>query len=156
MHTIITTNWQTHSHPLSDVRTQVFIEEQRVPISDEWDGMDEAAIHFLVQHENQVIGCARLLVDELNHQKHFHIGRVAVLKPFRTQGVGQQLMEFILAYCVKTAPYPIYLHAQIERQAFYERLGFVAQGKEFIDAGIPHIAMHWHPIEENSGVNRNG
>lgn len=148
MHTIIMTDWQTHTKQLSAIRIEVFVEEQQVPIEEEWDGLDEAAIHFLVQDKREAIGCARLLIDELNHQKHFHIGRVAVLKPFRASGIGQQLMEFILNYCWNTAPYPIYLHAQIERRAFYERLGFIAQGDEFMDAGIPHITMYWqsqHP-----------
>ncbi len=143
MHTIIMTDWQTHSRQLSAIRAEVFIEEQQVPIEDEWDGLDETAIHFQVQNEYQPIGCARLLIDELNHQKHFHIGRVAVLKPFRAAGVGRELMEFILSYCLKVAPYPIYLHAQIERRAFYERVGFIARGDEFVDAGIPHITMYW-------------
>lgn len=147
MHTIIITDWKTHSQALSRIRFHVFIEEQQVPVEDEWDGLDETAIHFLVQTNNQTIGCARLLIDTLNHQTHFHIGRVAIAKPFRAQGIGQQLMEFILDYCAKTAPYPIYLHAQIERRAFYERLGFVAQGAEFMDAGIPHITMYWQSQE---------
>ncbi|PUA27085.1 MAG: GNAT family N-acetyltransferase [Cellvibrio sp. 79] len=143
MHTIITTDWKTHSRQLSAIRTDVFVKEQQVPTEDEWDGLDETAIHFLVQDEHQSIGCARLLIDELNYQKHFHIGRVAILKPFRGAGIGQLLMKFVLSYCAKRAPYPVYLHAQIERRAFYERLGFIAQGDEFMDAGIPHITMYW-------------
>jgi predicted GNAT family N-acyltransferase len=143
MHKIIVTNWPTHSHELAHIRTEVFIKEQQVPLQDEWDGKDETATHFLVQSDTQAIGCARLLVDELNQIQHFHIGRVAMLRPFRAQGIGQQLMNFILAHCAKTAPYPIYLHAQINRQAFYEHLGFISQGPEFLDAGIPHISMFY-------------
>lgn len=146
MYRIIVTNWQTHSHELANIRSEVFLKEQQVPLDDEWDGKDETATHFLVQSDTQAIGCARLLVDELGHKKYFHIGRVALLRPFRAQGLGQQLMEFILAYCAQTAPWPIYLHAQTERRAFYERLGFVARGDEFMDAGIPHISMFF-PVE---------
>lgn len=151
MHKIITTTWHTHSTALSDIRTRVFIEEQRVPVNDEWDGLDETAVHFLMQYQGQAIGCARLLIEEYGGEKYFHIGRVALLKAFRAQGLGYQMMEFILDYCRATAPYPIYLHAQIERRTFYERLGFVARGLEFIDAGIPHIAMYWQPTERNHG-----
>lgn len=147
MPSVIMTNWQIHAQLLAHIRRQVFIEEQQVPVADEWDGLDETAIHFLVQDEHQAIGCARLLIDEINHQKHFHIGRVAVVKPFRAHGIGQQLMAFILDYCIKTAPYPVYLHAQTERRAFYERLGFVVKGQAFMDAGIPHITMFWQPAE---------
>lgn len=33
------------------------------------------------------------------------------------------------------------LHAQTHALGFYERLGYVAYGPEFPDAGIPHRAM---------------
>lgn len=145
MPNIIITDWKTHANELSHIRREVFLKEQQVPVEDEWDGKDETAIHFLVQNASNAIGSARLLIDELNQQQHFHIGRVAVLKPFRAQGIGQQLMEFILTYCAKAAPYQIYLHAQTERRTFYERLGFVAQGDVFMDAGIPHISMFLQP-----------
>lgn len=147
MHSIITTNWQTHSQALAQIRIQVFIEEQQVPVADEWDGLDETATHFLVHQNNQTIGCARLLIDMHKGIPHFHIGRVALLKPYRAQGIGQTLMEFILDFCKTRATHPIYLHAQTDRQAFYERLGFIAQGDVFMDAGIPHITMYWQTAE---------
>ena len=34
-----------------------------------------------------------------------------------------------------------FLHAQIRAEAFYARLGFVAEGGVFEDAGIPHRCM---------------
>lgn len=151
MQAIIKTDWQTHSRELSQIRQQVFIVEQQVPVEDEWDALDEAAIHFLVIQGGQAIGCARLLIEEIHHQPHFHIGRVALLKPFRNQGHGQALMKFVLAYCTAHAPHSIYLHAQVDRQAFYERLGFVAQGNIFMDAGIPHITMYWQSVEQLHG-----
>lgn len=147
MYSIITTNWQIHSHTLAQIRTQVFIEEQQVPVTDEWDGLDETATHFLVQQNNLPIGCARLFIDTHHGKTHFHIGRVAILKPYRALGIGQALMDFILRFCSNQAAYPIYLHAQTERQAFYERLGFIARGDVFMDAGIPHITMYWQTTE---------
>ncbi len=147
MHSIIATNWQTHSQILAQIRFQVFIEEQQVPVADEWDGLDETAVHFLAQQNNLPIGCARLLIDMHKGIQHFHIGRVAVLKPYRAQGIGHALMEFILRFCRAQATHPIYLHAQTDRQAFYERLGFIAQGNVFMDAGIPHITMYWQAAE---------
>ncbi len=147
MYSITTTDWQAHSHELAGIRTQVFIEEQQVPVADEWDNLDETAIHFLVLQHNQPIGCARLLIDEHKGLQHFHIGRVAVLKPYRAQGIGQALMEFVVGFCNAQANHPIYLHAQTDRKGFYERLGFIAQGDVFLDAGIPHITMYWQIAE---------
>ncbi len=147
MHSIIITDWQTHSQALAQIRIQVFIEEQQVPVAEEWDGLDETATHFLVIKDTQAIACARLLIDTHQGKVHFHIGRVAVLKPYRAQGIGHALIEFVLKFCRDKADHPVYLHAQTERQRFYEQLGFAARGVVFMDAGIPHITMHWQAAE---------
>lgn len=140
-HTITQTNWQTHREYLRHIRDVVFIQEQQVPIADEWDDKDETAIHFLVRNtEGNAIGCARLLIEE----NVLHIGRVAILHEYREQGIGRHLMQFVMAWCARHHPrFKIYLHAQTTRIAFYEHLGFVPQGDVFMDAGIPHIEM-WH------------
>lgn len=144
LHTIHPTNWQDHQTDLVKIRTEVFMQEQHVSAADEWDGLDEDAQHFLVRASTeQAVGCARLLFEEHNGKTLCHIGRVAIIKPFRDQGLGHELMAFIIEYCKKTAQEnTIYLHAQIDRRRFYEALGFVAQGDEFMDAGIPHISMY--------------
>lgn len=113
--TIIITDWRTHKTELSNIRTRVFIEEQAVPEADEWDEYDSDAIHFLVQESNvNAIGCARLLTESNPQGGYlYHIGRVAVLREFRAQGIGHQLMLFIINYCLSTEPdRKIYLHAQ--------------------------------------------
>ena len=137
------TDWQTHKADLIHIRTLVFMHEQSVSAADEWDGMDEQALHFLaLSAAGTAIGCARVLLESDNGKTRFHIGRVAILKPFRNKGIGHQLMQAIIAHCKQTAPLnQMYLHAQIERQHFYETLGFIAEGDVFMDAGIPHISM---------------
>ena len=35
----------------------------------------------------------------------------------------------------------VHLHAQSHAKAFYERHGFVAEGGEYLEAGIPHVGM---------------
>lgn len=134
------TRWVDSEKNLRPIRERVFIDEQHVPLSDEWDGKDENAIHFIVQNnQGEDLGCARLLQEE---SKLLHIGRVAVLKAFRNQGVGRQLMHAVINYCRTEFPnHKIYLHAQTQRQEFYEHLGFIASGPVFMDAGIPHIEM---------------
>lgn len=141
----LSTDWSTHSEALTQIRVGVFVDEQQVPIADEWDGKDEDAIHFLVQAaDGTAIGCARLLVEG----QLLHIGRVAVLAPWRKRGVGRKLMRSVLAYCAARYPgYHIYLHAQTSRVEFYKRLGFNIRGDEFMDAGIPHIEM-WFDHQE--------
>lgn len=144
LHTITPTNWQTHAGDLIKIRTEVFMQEQQVSATDEWDGLDEQATHFLALSATDApIGCARLLVEIEEGHTLYHIGRVAILKAFRNLGIGHHLMEVVIDHCKKTAPANrIYLHAQTERRHFYEILGFIAQGSEFMDAGIPHICMY--------------
>ena len=143
---IIKTDWHTHAAELAQIRTQVFMEEQQVSAADEWDGLDASATHFLVQQDKNAIGCARLLVETQAGKRLLHIGRVAILKPWRGQGIGHQLMQHIIQHCQQRYPGTyIYLHAQCERKNFYQVLGFKADSEEFMDAGIPHIAMHYSP-----------
>lgn len=157
-HKIIMSDWKTHQRQLMDIRTQVFMQEQAVNESDEWDGLDDQATHFLVVTADEnandfAIGCARLL-NEHNDQgaPRFHIGRVALLEAYRGCGIGSQLMTFIIQYCRTAASErEIYLHAQTERQGFYQRLGFIARGEEFMDAGIPHITMYFHQEGNQNG-----
>lgn len=142
---ILITDWNTHREALSLIRTLVFMDEQQVPAADEWDGLDDTAIHFLLTENNhQPLGCARLLVEKKTSSTWFHIGRVAILKSSRGKGLGTALMRFVIQHCRDLAPANrIYLHAQCERRDFYQALGFIAEGEEFMDAGIPHISMYY-------------
>jgi predicted GNAT family N-acyltransferase len=142
-YTIIPTHWQQHHQLLKKIREQVFIQEQQVPVADEWDAKDDTAIHFLVNTDaGKAVACARLLLESDGHQNLCHIGRVAVLADYREQGIGRTLMVTIINYCKNAhLDYKIYLHAQTTRQRFYEHLGFAARGAVFMDAGIPHIEM---------------
>ncbi len=138
-----TAHWRTSQDALCMIRRVVFIEEQHVDVADEWDDKDETAIHFLVETtQQQAVACARLLIGG----DLYHIGRVAVLKEYRNQKIGRQLMQFILDWCHQQNPEnKIYLHAQTSRVEFYEYLGFVTEGEVFLDAGIDHIEMWYKP-----------
>lgn len=134
-------DWAQDKHWLQDIRTRVFVQEQHVSQAEEWDGLDESALHFLVWVDNKPVGCARLLLEDSPVPARFHIGRVAILAEYRGRGLGQQLMQAVLAYCQPLKPWPIYLGAQSDKTGFYAQLGFQIRGEEFMDAGIPHRHM---------------
>ena len=115
--------------------------EQQVPQAEEWDGLDDSAVHFLLWADNKPVGCARLLLEDTPAPARFHIGRVAILADYRSQALGHQLMQAVLAYCQSLKPWPIYLGAQSDKTGFYAQLGFQIRGEEFMDAGIPHRHM---------------
>jgi len=117
------------------IRKTVFIEEQHVPKDMEWDGLDNNCAHFIVRHQSQAIATARLKSDG-------HIGRMAVLKPYRNSGVGSSLLAAAIEHARKLGLKKVYLHAQLSATDFYQKHGFEPEGKEFMDAGIPHRAMY--------------
>jgi predicted GNAT family N-acyltransferase len=120
---------------LLDLREIVFIQEQGVPESRERDGLDPDCQHVLARDENgQPIGCGRLTSAH-------KIGRMAVLAPWRGQGVGVALLRELIARARLQGWPEVALDAQVSAIGFYEREGFVAHGEEFEDAGLAHRAM---------------
>jgi len=133
---INTVTWNQQEPALREIRKQVFIQEQAVPETLEWDGLDEDAIHLLAQDTTGLaIATARLLKDG-------HIGRMAVKADWRRKGVGSAMLQTLLNYC-KQHQLTAFLDAQTQALQFYEKMGFITQGSEFMDAGIPHYRMIW-------------
>jgi len=121
------------------IRREVFVVEQSVPEEDEWDDLDGEAIHLLARDaDGQPIGTARILLRGDTGK----IGRVAVVKSARGTGMGAALIRAALDE-LRTLPdiTRAKLGAQTHAIGFYEKLGFVAYGPEYDDAGIPHRDM---------------
>lgn len=125
------------------VRVEVFVQEQGVPVELEMDEHDAAAKHWVALNaDGRVVGTARVVVKDDGTWK---IGRVAVLKPWRGKGVGAAVMREIMRAAFAAGAPGAYLESQTHAKSFYEKLGFVAEGPEFDEAGIPHVAMRWTP-----------
>ena len=124
--------------PCMDVRRTVFIVEQGVTEADEVDGLDWACRHLLARIGGQPVGAARLRVIGDVAQ----IQRVCVLSGFRGTGLGAAMVRALVA-AAKATPgvRQVRLGAQTYAMGFYERLGFAAEGPEYVDAGIPHREM---------------
>ena len=128
-------SWEEAATALRVVRTAVFIREQQVPEELEWDQFDAISVHALAMNDaEQPVGTARLLPDG-------HIGRMAVLKEWRGQGLGSALLTKLLQVLVKRHQFQVQLHAQTSAIPFYKKFGFEIAGEEFIEAGIPHVKM---------------
>lgn len=128
-------SWEEAATTLRVIRTAVFIREQQVPEELEWDQFDAISVHALAMNDaEQPVGTARLLPDG-------HIGRMAVLKEWRGQGLGSALLTRLLQVLVKRHQFQAQLHAQKSAIPFYKKFGFEIVGGEFIEAGIPHVKM---------------
>jgi predicted GNAT family N-acyltransferase len=119
------------------LRRDVFINEQHVPPEEEFDSYDLTATHVVAVMDGSVVGCLRIVfLDE-----HAKFGRVVVAAPARGHGIATKMMRFAMDLAASRGETRFYLTAQSDKLALYEKLGFVAFGDEFDDAGMPHFAM---------------
>ncbi|MEU3722745.1 GNAT family N-acetyltransferase [Streptomyces sp. NPDC031705] len=129
------------------VRTEVFVVEQSVPESIEYDAYDAVAVHVLAAGpDGEPLGTGRLLhgpeaLGKTGSPEVGSLGRLAVRKSARGLGVGVALVRAIEAEAWRLGLAAVDLGAQTHALGFYERLGYEAYGPEFEDAGIPHRSM---------------
>ncbi|MBS1526039.1 MAG: GNAT family N-acetyltransferase [Bacteroidetes bacterium] len=117
------------------IRREVFVGEQNCPPELEWENED-VSHHFLATVDGEPAGASRWRKTD----KGYKLERFAVLKKFRNNGVGQELVKAVLADLPADAGY-VYLHAQVNAVTLYERFGFAKIGPEFEEAGIRHYKM---------------
>ncbi|MBL3619723.1 MAG: GNAT family N-acetyltransferase, partial [gamma proteobacterium endosymbiont of Lamellibrachia anaximandri] len=101
-----------------------------------WDGLDEGALHLLAveRKTGEPVGTSRLLQSG-------QIGRMAVIRSWRGRGVGKALLQKLLVIADQNGYPSLFLNAQSTALSFYAQRGFIAEGDEFMDAGIPHRRM---------------
>jgi predicted GNAT family N-acyltransferase len=128
-------DWFEARAPAMSVREAVFVVEQGVPPAIELDEWDPRCDHALaVGPGGRVVGTGRLLPDG-------HIGRMAVLREWRGRGVGGAILDALIARAGTRGMRRLVLNAQTHAVPFYARYGFAVSGHEFMEAGIPHVAM---------------
>ncbi|MCA3212479.1 MAG: GNAT family N-acetyltransferase [Burkholderiales bacterium] len=127
--------WIDLREEAAPIRYAVFVDEQKVPAEIELDDRDALSLHALaLDAQGRVLGTGRLLPDG-------HIGRMAVLQSARGQGVGTALLRALLQAARARGDREVVLSAQTHAMPFYEKAGFIAEGDEYDDAGIPHRQM---------------
>jgi YbgC/YbaW family acyl-CoA thioester hydrolase len=136
---IVTGNWKELGTDARRIRTEVFVEEQRIPADLEWDEDDNTAIHAVAYNRlGKAVATGRLLQLDGGVAK---IGRMAVHKVLRGSGVGRQVLEALQAVAAARGDREVMLHAQRSAEDFYLGLGYAPRGEEFEEAGIAHIEM---------------
>lgn len=131
--------WQALGPAASKVRTEVFLEEQRIPVEMEWDEADATAVHALARNRLGLpVGTGRLLQQAPGVSR---IGRMAVNRVLRGSNVGRDVLRALMQAATQRGDHEVRLHAQRTAEGFYARLGFVPRGEPFEEAGIVHIEM---------------
>ncbi len=120
-----------------EIRMEVFVREQGVPVELEMDELDNEAIHVLAYVDGIPAGCGRLLIKG----DRAKLGRVAVKKEMRRDGIGSGICKLLISIADESGAQMIYLGAQLTAVKFYKSLGFEEEGEVFVEAGIEHINM---------------
>ena len=131
--------WELARESAMPIRRRVFVEEQGVPETLEWDEFDQPGFHVLVFDEAAGAIATARLSPRGGGTSHFN--RLAVLKPWRGRGAGRLLMQTLLDEARRRRQSDLVLHAQIGATGFYEKFGFAAEGQPFREAGIEHLTM---------------
>lgn len=162
MDTFETMDWEQARSAASPIRFAVFVEEQNVPVEIELDDQDALSIHVLASVDGRTVGTGRLLPPEADLAGAAvdlaptsnisiaaagtgltsHIGRMAVIKACRGQGIGARMLEVLVQRARERGDTRVVLSAQTHAIGFYRRYGFTEFGPIYLDAGIEHQSMH--------------
>jgi YbgC/YbaW family acyl-CoA thioester hydrolase len=134
-----TGSWQELGADAGRIRTEVFVQEQRIPADLEWDEADAIALHAVAYNRlGQAVATGRLLPASGGEAK---VGRMAVHQVLRGCRVGEQVLRTLAEAAERRGDRVLKLHAQRTAKDFYARLGFAPEGEPFEEAGIPHLTM---------------
>lgn len=118
------------------IRQAVFLQEQG--FSTEFDPIEDAKFEYIIAYDNdKPIGLVRMRIID----GKAILGRLAVLKEYRKQKIGQQLVKQVEAYFLTQGINQLHLHAQQPVMPFYEKLGYTAYGEFEMDEFMPHCWM---------------
>lgn len=120
------------------IRTSVFILEQG--FKNEFDNKDNTCSHIVLYSDGKAVATCRYYKEG----KSYHIGRVAIIKEYRGQHLGHEIMKIaeakVKAECVEK-PCMIEVSAQVRVSEFYEKLGYNKVGEIYLDEFCEHIRM---------------
>ena len=121
-----------------NLRKEVFVVEQQVPLSIEVDEFESTSIHFLARADGVPVATGRIR----SKGPRVTFERIATAAACRGRGYGRRLMAAMEAAAAERFPRHLpFMHSQESAVAFYERLRWVTIGERFEEADIPHFAM---------------
>ena len=122
------------------LRSEVFVVEQDCVYQD-IDNKDQSAIHVFGVKNDNIIAYTRIFKPG-DYFDNASIGRVLVAMSERNFNYGYDIMKASIEaisnlYKAKV----IEISAQTYLKRFYDNLGFIMDGEEYLEDGIPHIRM---------------
>lgn len=122
------------------IRKKVFVEEQGVPLTDEFDEFDTLdgdCEHLLAYYDGQPVGTGRIRA----HDGVGKLERICILEPYRKMGIGKTIISGLEEIALEKGHQQVKFHGQTQAEGFYNKLGYRTSAAEFMEDGIPHILM---------------
>ncbi len=129
-------------YALLRLRQQVFVVEQHCAYLD-IDDLDQQAMHLVGERGGELRAYLRCLPPGLAYPESA-LGRIVVCPTMRGQQLGAELVRRGIDHNLSRWPgHDIRINAQSHLQPFYASLGFVGEGGEYLEDGIPHRQMRY-------------
>jgi ElaA protein len=131
---------------LMQLRQDVFVVEQTCVFGD-LDGKDFASLHLSAWNNGRPVAYLRVVPPEVHPSGCPSLGRICTAYQIRRAGLGRELVQRGLELVKTHWPgQDCQIGAQSYLRRFYERFGFVVNGEEYEEDGIPHFPMRWHAL----------
>lgn len=134
---------QKHSLGLTDdvkyIREVVFVDEQK--FLDEFDNLDPIVQHITFYYNNKPIACCRYFKADDNNNNSYQIGRIAVLKEYRGNGIGKHILYTVEQLLKEKGANKLILSAQTRAKDFYKKCGYTETGTTYYEEYCEHIKM---------------
>jgi len=127
-------------YDLMALRSEIFVVEQDCVYQD-LDYIDQQCLHVLGLVERKLVAYTRIVPRGVSYDNYASIGRVVVHKKYRGQNLGEKIMERSNEVAIAEFKETIKISAQVYAIPFYEKLGYIPVGEEYLEDDIPHIAM---------------
>lgn len=123
-----------------DIRKEVFVEEQGIPLADEFDEFDDVngqCEHILVYNEDKPVGTGRIrFVEGIGK-----LERICILKEYRKFGLGRIIISELEKIAGDKGVAQVKLHGQTQAEGFYHKLSYRTASGVFMEDGLPHVKM---------------
>ena len=119
------------------IRTKVFISELHIDPKYEIDEDDKNCDHYLLIYDDKEVGTVRII----QHDKVWHLGRIAILKEYRKNHFGSFLLKQIEELAYKEQIQKLELGAHKDAVNFYIKNGYDIAGESFLDADVLHYPL---------------
>ena len=129
------------------IRKEVFVKEQGVPLEDEFDTFDklnDVCHHILVYFNEIPVGTGRIrFVDNIGK-----LERICILQPYRKHGLGKVIIQTLEEIAREKEISKVKLHGQTQAEGFYKKLGYQTSSDVFMEDSGPHLLMIKELINE--------